>query len=120
LIEQALDELNVQYQTLYHDSDIDGMKPLRCKKYLYLENGRYYPSGRFGFKAYERRHLGHLLQEGKGNENWGLFIFTGQSESKFSNTLNGLVNNLNENYCFAGSGLLEVYKGKENQTQNLI
>ncbi|AIC96496.1 SIR2 family protein [Shouchella lehensis] len=28
LIEQALDELNVQYQTLYHDSDIDGMKPL--------------------------------------------------------------------------------------------
>jgi hypothetical protein len=28
LIEQALDELNVQYQTLYHDSDIEGMKPL--------------------------------------------------------------------------------------------
>lgn len=28
LIEQALDKLNVQYQTLYHDSDIEGMKPL--------------------------------------------------------------------------------------------
>jgi hypothetical protein len=28
LIEQALDELNVQYQTLYHESDIEGMKPL--------------------------------------------------------------------------------------------
>jgi SIR2-like domain len=28
LIEQSLDELNVQYQTLYHDSDIEGMKPL--------------------------------------------------------------------------------------------
>lgn len=28
LIEQALDESNVQYQTLYHDSDIEGMKPL--------------------------------------------------------------------------------------------
>ncbi|PFB14630.1 SIR2 family protein [Bacillus cereus] len=28
LIEQALDELNVPYQTLYHDSDIEGMKPL--------------------------------------------------------------------------------------------
>lgn len=28
LIEQALDELNVQYQTLYHDSDIERMKPL--------------------------------------------------------------------------------------------
>lgn len=28
LVEQALDELNVQYQTLYHESDIEGMKPL--------------------------------------------------------------------------------------------
>src|SRR5699024_620045 len=28
LIEQALEDLNVQYQTLYHDSDIEGMKPL--------------------------------------------------------------------------------------------
>lgn len=28
LMEQALDELNIQYQTLYHESDIDGMKPL--------------------------------------------------------------------------------------------
>lgn len=28
LLEQALDELSVQYQTLYHDSDIEGMKPL--------------------------------------------------------------------------------------------
>ncbi len=28
LIEQALDELSVQYQILYHESDIDGMKPL--------------------------------------------------------------------------------------------
>lgn len=28
LLEQALDELNVQYQTLYHDTDIEGMKPL--------------------------------------------------------------------------------------------
>lgn len=28
LIEQALDDVNVQYQTLYHESDIEGMKPL--------------------------------------------------------------------------------------------
>gem|GEM_PF-2979680 len=28
LMEQALDALNVQYQTLYHDSDIEGMRPL--------------------------------------------------------------------------------------------
>lgn len=28
LLEQALDELSVQYQTLYHESDIGGMKPL--------------------------------------------------------------------------------------------
>jgi hypothetical protein len=28
LIELSLDELNIQYQTLYHDSDIEGMKPL--------------------------------------------------------------------------------------------
>ncbi|MFC4736280.1 SIR2 family protein [Bacillus daqingensis] len=28
LLEQALDELNVQYQTVYHESDIEGMKPL--------------------------------------------------------------------------------------------
>lgn len=28
LTEQALDEFNVQYQTLYHESDIEGMKPL--------------------------------------------------------------------------------------------
>ena len=28
LLEQSLDELSVQYQTLYHDSDIEGMKPL--------------------------------------------------------------------------------------------
>lgn len=28
LLEQALDELSVQYQTLYHESDIEGMKPL--------------------------------------------------------------------------------------------
>ncbi|GLV66266.1 hypothetical protein Bmyc01_49350 [Bacillus mycoides] len=28
LMEQALDELNIQYQTLYHESDIQGMKPL--------------------------------------------------------------------------------------------
>ncbi|NEY18563.1 hypothetical protein G4D61_01085 [Bacillus ginsengihumi] len=28
LLEQALDEVNVQYQTLYHDLDIEGMKPL--------------------------------------------------------------------------------------------
>ncbi|MDA2643531.1 SIR2 family protein [Bacillus cereus] len=28
LMEQALDELDIQYQTLYHESDIDGMKPL--------------------------------------------------------------------------------------------
>ncbi|WP_259384374.1 SIR2 family protein [Bacillus thuringiensis] len=28
LMEQALEELNIQYQTLYHESDIKGMKPL--------------------------------------------------------------------------------------------
>ncbi|OCA88739.1 SIR2 family protein [Pseudobacillus wudalianchiensis] len=28
LLEHALDEHNVQYQTLYHDTDIEGMKPL--------------------------------------------------------------------------------------------
>ncbi len=28
LIEQSLDELNIEYQTLYHESDIEGMKPL--------------------------------------------------------------------------------------------
>ncbi|WP_144489416.1 SIR2 family protein [Bacillus thuringiensis] len=28
LMEQSLDELNIPYQTLYHDSDIEGMKPL--------------------------------------------------------------------------------------------
>ncbi|MBG9820243.1 SIR2 family protein [Bacillus safensis] len=28
LTEQALDEFNVRYQTLYHESDIEGMKPL--------------------------------------------------------------------------------------------
>ncbi|SDZ43158.1 SIR2 family protein [Bacillus sp. 166amftsu] len=28
LMEQALDELDIQYQTLYHESDIAGMKPL--------------------------------------------------------------------------------------------
>ncbi|MDL5376809.1 SIR2 family protein [Exiguobacterium mexicanum] len=28
LMEQALDALSVQYQTLYHDSDIEGMRPL--------------------------------------------------------------------------------------------
>ncbi|WP_283747502.1 SIR2 family protein [Bacillus cereus] len=28
LMEQALEELNIQYQTLYHESDIQGMKPL--------------------------------------------------------------------------------------------
>ena len=28
LIEHALDTLNIQYQTLYHDSDIEGMKPI--------------------------------------------------------------------------------------------
>ncbi|MGG1679521.1 SIR2 family protein [Neobacillus sp. NRS-1170] len=87
---------------------------IRCIKYRYHGKGGYYPSGRFGFKPYERRHLEQLIQEGKGNENWNLFILTGQKESDFGNALNSLVKDLNENYRFDGQGLLEAYFGKEN------
>lgn len=42
LIEQALDEQNVQYQSVYHESDIEGMKPLSHAQCTVLKiNGDY-------------------------------------------------------------------------------
>lgn len=42
LLEHALDEHNVQYQTLYHDTDIEGMKPLAHAECTVLKvNGDY-------------------------------------------------------------------------------
>lgn len=42
LLEHSLDEHNVQYQTLYHDTDIEGMKPLAHAECTVLKvNGDY-------------------------------------------------------------------------------
>ncbi|KIL76688.1 SIR2 family protein [Bacillus badius] len=42
LLEHALDEHNIQYQTLYHDTDIEGMKPLAHAECTVLKvNGDY-------------------------------------------------------------------------------
>lgn len=67
LIEQALDELNVQYQTLYHDSDIEGMKPLAHADCTVLKIHGDYRDTRFKnitdeLKCYSSNLLGLLKQ----------------------------------------------------------
>lgn len=116
-INQYLEDVLIETQLIFDKVEFeiyyDYFEFIRCIKYRYQHrNGGYYPSGRFGFKAYDRGHLEHLLKEGRGNDNWNLFILTGQKESDFSNALNSLVSDLNESHRYDGKGLLEAYQGE--------
>lgn len=67
LMEQALEELDIQYQTLYHDSDIDGMKPLAHANCTVLKIHGDYRDTRFKNVSNELKeypeNLTNLLQQ---------------------------------------------------------
>ena len=76
LLEQALDELNIQYQTLYHDSDIEGMKPLAHAECTVLKIHGDYRDTRFKNITNELESYSEPLTNILGNifDNYGLIL----------------------------------------------
>lgn len=82
LIEQSLDELNIQYQTLYHESDIEGMKPLAHAECTVLKIHGDYRDTRFKNVADELKIYSQSLTEilKKIFDEYGLIISGWSSE----------------------------------------
>ncbi|WP_283152157.1 SIR2 family protein [Guptibacillus hwajinpoensis] len=110
-MEKVFTENNLAFDTSEFQIYYDVFEFIRAVKARYQDD-HYYFSGCFGY-AYDRSHIDKFLIEGSSEKDWEVLSLFDNKRENFEESLKELVADLNKEFRFSGSGLLESFLVEE-------
>ncbi|MDP4552948.1 SIR2 family protein [Alkalihalobacillus macyae] len=110
-MEQVFTENNLAFDTSEFEIYYDMFEFIRAVKARYQDDHHYF-SGCFGY-AYDRSHIEKFLIEGSAEKDWKVLSLFDNKRENFEESLKELVEDLNKEFRFNGSGLLESFLVEE-------